>query len=174
MNESWFPTRGTALRARYERGAGGGPSFSRELATGSAALPITRRLSVLGSATFGASSRDAALPLHYRFFLGSLTPSAVLAESQFTFAGLRPQERNDYAIAQLGASIQWEALPNVFAIFRTDVGNVAPTVSDAVRSRIAGFAFSLGSRTIAGPVELSVHGRSLDNMLVEFSVGHSF
>jgi NTE family protein len=174
MNEGSFPTRGTTLLVRYERAAGGGPSFSRELATGSAAVPITRRLSVLGRATFGASSRDVALPLHYRFFLGSLTPSAVLAESQITFAGLRPQERNDYAIAQVGASVQWEAVPNVFAILRADVGNVAPTVSDAVRSRIAGFAFSLGSRTIAGPVELSVHGRSLENTLAEFSVGHSF
>jgi hypothetical protein len=174
MDQGSFPTRGAALHARYERAAGGGPSFSRELATASAALPVTRRLSLLGRATFGASFPDAALPLDYRFFLGSLTTSAVLAESQFTFAGLRPQERNDYAIAQVGASVQWEAVPNVFATFRVDVGNVASTIGDAVRSRIAGIGLSIGSRTIAGPVALSVHGRSLDHTLAELSVGHSF
>jgi NTE family protein len=174
MNATSFPTRGTTLRARYERAGGGGAAFLRYATSASVALPLTPRLSLTARTTLGASSRDSTIPLHYRFFLGSLTPSAVLADAQVPFAGLRTQERTGFAVAQAGGSLQWEAVPNVFVAVRADVGNVAPTIGEAVTARVVGAGVSVGSRTIVGPVELRVHGRSASTALLEFSVGHLF
>ena len=169
-----FATRGVALRARYERAAGGGPPFARWYAFGNASVPLAPRLALGARVVAGAASRDSTIPLHYRFFLGSLTPSGVLAESQVPFAGLELQERNGYAVAVAGATLQWEALPNVFLTARADVGDAGPTLGDAIESRVVGAGLSVGSRTIVGPVELRLHGRSPSTALLEFSVGHLF
>jgi hypothetical protein len=174
MDAPIFATHGTSLLARYERAVWGGAPFARTIVTGSAALPLASRVSLFARATAGASTHDATIPIHYRFFLGSLTPSAVLAEAQVSFAGLRVQERTDFAVAQAGATVQWEAVPNVFASLRADVGNVAPTVGEAIDRRIVGVGLSLGSRTIMGPVMLSVHGRSSSTALLELNIGHVF
>jgi NTE family protein len=169
-----FATHGAMLRARYERGFWGGAPFTRTIATGSAALPIASHVSLLTRATVGASTRDATIPIHYRFFLGSLTSSVILAEAQVPFAGLHMQERTDFAVAQAGAAVQWEAVPNVFASLRADVGNVGPGVSEAIDTRIAGAGFSLGSRTLIGPVQVTVHGRSPSTAMLEINIGHVF
>lgn len=174
MDSPAFPTRGTSLRARYERAGGGGSAFARFVAAGSAALPIARHVSLHGRATVGAATRDSTIPAHYRFFLGSLTHSAVLAEAQVPFAGLRTQERTGYAVAVLGATVRWEAVPNLFVGLRGDLGNAAPTIEEAIASRVVGAGLSVGSRTLAGPVEFRVHGRSFSTALLEFSIGHSF
>lgn len=174
MDAPSFARQGTALRARYERAAGGGAGFTRYSAIGSAALPITRRVSVTARSTLGASSRDSTIPANYRFYLGSLTPSVVLAESQVPFAGLRTQERNGFAVAQAGVALQWEAVPNIFIALRADAGSVAPTIRDAIDARVVGGGLSVGSRTIVGPVELRLHGRSRSEALLEFNVGHIF
>ena len=169
-----FATRGTSLRARYERAAGGGAPFGRWSVAGSASTALSPRLAIGARMAAGATSPDSTTPLDYRFYLGSLTPSVVLAESQRPFAGLKPQERSGFAIAMAGASLQWEALPNVFVTLRGDVGEVGPRVSDAIESRVVGAGVSVGTRTLVGPVELSIHGRTFANALVEFSVGHLF
>jgi hypothetical protein len=174
MDSPDFATRGSTLRARYERAFWGGAPFTRATAAGAASVPLTAHLSLAGRATIGASTRDATIPLHYRFYLGSLTPSAVLVEAQVPFAGLHMQERNDFAVAQLGGALQWEAVRNVFASLRVDVGNVAPTVGEAIDARVLGTGLSLGSRTIVGPVVLSVHGRSPAAALLELNIGHVF
>ena len=173
LNRPAFPTRGTALRSRYERGAGEG-SFTRWFVTGNGVAPLTARLALAARITAGAASRDETLPLHYRFFLGSLTPSAVLAESQVTFAGLRVQERQGFAVAVVGTALQWEAVTNIFVTARADVGNIGPTFGDALGARVVGAALSLGSRTLVGPVEIRLHGRSPSATRLEFSVGHQF
>ena len=169
-----FPASGAALRARYERAAGGGAPFMRWFAMGSAAAPLSSRLSIVARVTAGASSPDSTIPLQYRFFLGSLTPSVVLAETQVPFAGLRLQERSGFAVAAAGATLQWEAVPNVFVGARADLGNVGVSLGDAIGSRVLGAGLSIGSRTVVGPVELRVHARSPSTALFEFSVGHSF
>jgi hypothetical protein len=174
MDRPSFFTRGAALQARYERAGVGGPSFSRRYVGASAAVPVGGRVSVHALATFGATTPDSSVPLGYRYFLGSLTPSAVLAESQVPFAGLHVQERNGFAVAQAGAAVQWEAVPNVFVTLRGDVGNVASSLSDAIESRIVGMGLSAGTRTLAGPLEIRVHGRSFSTMLLEFNAGHIF
>jgi NTE family protein len=174
MDAPDFATRGATLLARHERAFWGGVPFARTVVGGSAALPITSRVSVVARATVGSSTRDVSIPIHYRFFLGSLTPSAVLAEAQVPFAGLHVQERTDFAVAQAGAAVQWEALPNVFAALRADVGNVGPRVGDAIDSRIVGTALSLGSRTLVGPVQVTVHGRSRSTAMLEVNIGHLF
>ncbi|HEY2025553.1 MAG TPA: patatin-like phospholipase family protein, partial [Gemmatimonadaceae bacterium] len=174
MDRPEFARSGTSLDARYERAAGGGPTFSRYSATGAASVPVLSQLSLAVRATVGAASRDAGIPTHYRFFLGSLTPSGVLRESLLPFAGLEPQERNGFAVTTAEGAAQWEMAPNLFATFRTDVGNVGDTVRDALSTRVVGAGISLGTQTLIGPVELSVHGRSLPATLVELSVGHIF
>jgi NTE family protein len=174
LNRPDFATRGTALRARYERAAGGGAPFGRWFAAGNAVVSLSKSLALGARVIAGASARDSTIPLHYRFFLGSMTPSAVLAESQVTFAGLRLQERNDFAVAVVGATLQWEMAPNVFATARIDVGDVGRTLGDAVESRVVGAGLSLGTRTLVGPVELRLHGRTPSTTLVELNVGHLF
>jgi len=174
MNRPAFATRGTTLHARYERAAGGGAPFGRWSVTGNGVAPLSNRLSIAARVSVGASSADSTIPLDYRFYLGSLTPSVVLAESQIPFAGLRLQERNGFAVAMAEAALQWEAVPNVFVTVRVDVGDVAPTFGDAVATRVLGTGLSVGTRTLVGPVELRLHGRSPSTALVEFSVGHLF
>ena len=174
LSEPAFPTHGASLHARYERAAGGGVPFTRWIAAGSGAVPLSSRLSLSGRVAAGAASRDSTIPLHYRFYLGSLTPSAVLAESQVSFPGLRVQERSGFAVAVAGVALQWEAVPNVFATARVDLGNVDATLGDAIESRVLGAGLSVGTRTLVGPVELRLHGRSPSSALVEFSVGHLF
>lgn len=169
-----FATRGTSLRARYERAAGGGAPFGRWSVDASASTPLSPRLAIAARLAAGATSPDSTTPLDYRFYLGSLTPSAVLAESQLSFAGLRPQERSGFAVATAGVSMQWEAVSNVFVTVRGDVGDAGRTVGDAIESRVVGAGLSLGTRTLVGPVELSIHGRTFSDALVEFSVGHLF
>jgi OMP85 superfamily len=174
MDEPEFPTRGSTVQARYERAVWGGTPFSRTVASVATVSPIASHLSLVGRATVGASTRDDAIPLSYRFFLGSLTPSAVLPDAQVTFAGLHLQERNDFAVVVAGAALQWEAARNLFATVRADVGNVAPSIGDAISSRIVGAGVSLGSHTLVGPVTLSVHGRSPTTALLELNIGHLF
>lgn len=174
MDRPSFPTSGVTLQARYERAGGGGPSFSRRYAGVTAAVPLSGRLSVSAHATAGATTPDSTVPLSYRFYLGSLTPSAVLSEAQVPFAGLHVQERNGLAVAAAGVSAQWEALPNVFVGLHGDVGNVAARVRDAIDSRIVGSGLSLGTRTLAGPLEIRVHGRSFSTAVLEFNAGHVF
>jgi hypothetical protein len=98
----------------------------------------------------------------------------VLAESQVPFAGLRLQERTGFAVAVAEAALQWEVMPNIFATALVDLGDVAPSLGEAVEHRVLGSGLSLGTRTLVGPVELRVHGRSPSAVLVEFSVGHLF
>jgi hypothetical protein len=174
MNRPAFATRGTSLHARYERAVGGGAPFGRWFAAASAAAPLSNRLALSARVVGGAASRDSTIPLNYRFFLGSLTPSAVLVETQVPFAGLRVQERNGFAVAMAEAALQWEAVSNVFLIARADLGDVGPTVGQAITSRVLGVGLSVGTRTLVGPVELSVHARSPSTTLLEFSVGHLF
>ena len=169
-----FATRGMALRARYERAAGGGAPFARWYAIGNGVVPLSSRLAIGARLVVGAASPDSTLPLHYRYFVGSLTPSSVLAESQIPFAGRELQERNGHAVAIAGASLQWEALANVFVTARADVGDAGRTLGDAIESRVLGTALSVGSRTVVGPVELRLHGRSPSTATLEFSVGHAF
>ena len=169
-----FATRGTAWRARYERAVGGGSPFARWFVISNAVVPLTSRLAIGARVAAGSASRDSTIPLHYRFFVGSLTPSSVLAESQIPFAGLRLQERNGYAVAVAGATLQWEPVSNVFLTGRVDVGDTGRTLGDAIESRVLGAGLSIGSRTIVGPVELRLHGRSPSTALLEFSVGHLF
>jgi hypothetical protein len=130
----------------------------RWFASGDAVAPLGGRLSLHARVTAGASSRDSTIPLQYRFYLGSLTPSAVLAETQVPFAGLRVQERNGFAVAVAGATLQWEAVPNVFVSARADLGNAGASVGDAIDSRVLGAGLSIGSRTLVGPVELGLAG----------------
>ena len=169
-----FATSGTMMRARYERAFGGGAPFARWFVTGAAVAPLSGRLSIAARAIAGRATRDATIPLHYRFYLGGLTPSAVLAESQVTFAGSRVQERNDFAVAVAGATLQWEAVPNIYVALQADAGDVGPTIGEAIESRTVGAGMSVGSRTLVGPVELRVHGRSPATVRMEFSVGHLF
>jgi hypothetical protein len=77
-------------------------------------------------------------------------------------------------VAIAGVSLQWEAASNVFVTARGDVGDTGRTVGDAFESRVVGAGLSVGTRTLVGPVELSVHGRTFSDALVEFSIGHLF
>jgi NTE family protein len=169
-----FARRGTTLRARYEHAAGQGAPFTRWLAAGSAVAPLSPRLAVRARIMAGVSTRDSTIPLHYRFLVGSLTSSAVLADAQVPFAGLKLQERSGFAVAIAGAALQWEAIPNVFVTARADLGDAGDSLGEAVNSRVLGAGLALGSRTIVGPVELRLHGRSARTALLEFSVGHLF
>ena len=84
------------------------------------------------------------------------------------------QERQGFAVAVVGTALQWEAVTNIFVTARADVGNIGPTFGDALGARVVGAALSLGSRTLVGPVEIRLHGRSPSATRLEFSVGHQF
>jgi outer membrane protein assembly factor BamA len=176
LDRATFPTRGHLLSLRSERTLGrASNAFTQHVAHAQIALPLSRSLAAHARATFGSSSPEAALPLHYLFMLGGAYPSQLFPETQIAFAGLRPQERVGAAVSRLGVALQWEASQNVFATLRADAGYVGRTLTLNADAYTLGVGFALGALTPVGPVELSGGVRPRGGRpRLELSLGYPF
>lgn len=151
-----FPTRGLDATARWEWGAtdiaeGGG--FSVLTARAKAFLAAHSRLAFDVGGYLGFA-RGVDLPTHRTFFVGGAHPSAVFGGTQPLFHGLPPQELQG-TVAQIArVGVRWLAREGVYLRAGLDVGGAADRWRFPIRDPVLGWALSIASTSIVGPVEL--------------------
>jgi len=137
MDQAEFADARPKLRDRYERAAQVGRAVQRWFAAVAAAVPLSKRLSF--HARYRPAPRRA--PARSRCSIASYSaphPSAVLAETQVPFAGLRVQESERLAVAVAGDTLQWEAV-RTCSWRRADLGNAAASGrATRIDSRVSG------------------------------------
>lgn len=174
-----FPTRGMSIFAQgevAERAIGSGATFHRLVFDSELRLPLHPRTSAFVHVTAGAAG-GVDLPLYDLFFLGGISPSAVLPARQFTFPGLDDEELRGRAI-QLGAiGVQQSLTRSVFLTATGTAGKAFDQWPAGVRlSRYRGSAsVSLGYATPIGPASLTVaSGRLGERPRVGAEIGFRF
>jgi NTE family protein len=169
-----FATRGVSILAQTEWAVPliSDGDFFRHLADVRAAIPITSTLALHLRAYAGVAHGE--IPYHRLFFLGGRIEPAVFAETQPTFYGLSPQARSGRAIQMLGAGVQWELRPAFFVSLQANAGATGDRWTADLHDYSAGWAASIGTITIAGPVEFTISGRRSGNASLHLSIGHVF
>jgi NTE family protein len=163
MDHRGFPTRGALLRVRSGWSQGvfeGDGSFAQHLLDVERIFPVGSTTVLRARGVIGASIGSGA-PTHRHFYLGGSYPSAVLGETQPPFWGLRPQERSGDAVQMFRLSLQKEVATGVFATGGVNAGNTFSEWEVRPEDYLVGWGASLGASSPLGPVEVTVHGRSL-------------
>lgn len=177
MDHRGFPTRGMLWRARSgwtEGIAGSEGGYGVHLLDLEQVVPLGGGTVLRGRAVLGGTTGSTA-PAHRRFRLGGAYPSTVYGENQPPFWGLHPQEREGGAVHLLRLSLQQELGTGIFATVGGNVGNVLPQWEWRPDDYLAGWAAALGASTPLGPVELTLHGRSLGAWpMLDLNVGLGF
>jgi NTE family protein len=169
-----YPHRGVELWFRSEGTPGVGARFWHHLAQARAAVPFGNRLTVLAAAVAGAAG-GRELPFHYRFFLGGEAPSAVFAERQPAFPGLRGQERSGRALQLLKIGARYELAEQTFVGVHGYAGNTAEAWQGRFDDYLGGYELALGALTFVGPVEVALTGSEFsDRPRFEFRLGLPF
>lgn len=132
--------------------------------------PLSGRLLAMVGVTPGGD-----VPVHRRFFLGGAYPSSVLPETQPAFWGLAPQQRTGRALHLIQASIQFVLQSGAVVAAGANVGGTAESLRWAPGDHDRGYGLMLGLPTLAGPVEVTLSGRSAGELpALAFSLGHRF
>jgi NTE family protein len=163
MDHRGFATRGSLLRARtgWSHGVVGGEGrFAQHHLDLERIFPLGPATVLRARAMIGGST-GSGLPAHRRFYLGGSYPSAVLGETQPPFWGLRPQERAGEAVQLFRLSLQTEVAPALFVSGGVNAGNTFEDWEVRPEDYLVGWGAAVGASTPLGPVELTVHGRSL-------------
>lgn len=174
LDRNAFPTRGVSILARAEWAVPliGNNDFFMHFADLRAAVPLTATFSTWFRAYAGLGRGD--VPYHRLFFLGGTNAPGVFSETQPTFHGLSPQERSGHAIQAATIGLQWELRPDVFLTAQANAGATADRWSADLRDYSDGWSLSLGTLTLAGPIEVSLAGRRGGPTSAHFSIGHNF
>ena len=172
-----FPTRGTTVFLKSEWAddrIGSGATFAQHLVDLRAAAPLTRTLTFRARAVAG-SSTGPDLPLHYRFFMGGWNTSALYPQRQPVFFGLDGQERAGRAVQLFRVGLQYQIANGVYGTLWANAGNTFDRWEVDVDRYLSGFAVSLGTDTVVGPIEVTVGGRTLGRLSgVEVNLGYRF
>lgn len=149
-----FPRAGVDFSGRWEWGVTdlvAGEEFSVLTARGRVFLPLHQRVTVdLGG--FLGIARGPDLPVHRTFFVGGAHRSAVFDRTQPTLQGLASEELTG-AVAQIGrAGVRLAVSSNLHLRLGLDIGGVADAWRFPVQDPVFGWALTLGSSTIVGPV----------------------
>jgi len=149
-----------------------GPELS--LARLDKAFPLTPTTISRVGATVGGAAGEG-LPVHHMFFLGGAYPSAVFGETQPAFWELKLQERWGRAVQVFRLSLRREIRDGIYATAGINAGNAFPTWEFSPKDYTAGWELSLGAGTPIGPVEATLHGRSLEEWpMLDLNVGFIF
>jgi NTE family protein len=168
-----FPTAGTRVVARSEWSGNG--AFAEQFLSIASSRPISSTLSVSARAIGGQAIGGTALPLHYQFFLGGATQSAIFPETQIPVMGLASGERSGTSIRLLSGGVQDELVSHVFASLRVDAASVSESHAVGGARWITGIGASLGAATLLGPIEMTVSTRSVRRWpLIAVNLGFLF
>lgn len=181
FDRQYFPARGHKLLFLTElsdRLWGSGYNFSQFIVDWQLRLPIFDNLSLFSRATAGRTiKKSATLPIHYQFFSGGAIPVSILAERQFPFMGYKVQELKGENIKMLSIGAQAKIRPNTFLQLQW---NTAATQKRwkweiAPADYRTGLGLSVGSRTIVGPIKLSLMSPDFNGpYALRASVGYTF
>jgi hypothetical protein len=177
LDERSYPSRGMALQILSEWATDrlkGGSGYRLSLVRLEKAFPLTPRTTLRVGATVGGAAGEG-LPVHHMFFLGGAYPSAVFGETQPAFWGLKLQERWGRAVQVFRLSLRREIRDRIYATAGINAGNAFPTWEFSPKDYTVGWGLSLGAGTPIGPVEATLHGRSLAEWpMLDLNVGFLF
>ena len=153
-----FPRSGAGITSRFEWGGTditGEDRFTHAMVDGRFFLPLHGRVT-LDLGVWLGYQKGGALPLHRRFFLGGVHPSAVFATTHATFQGLPQQEHSGSAVQVARLGVRWRAGGNTFLRAGTDVGGVRDGWQFPMERPMTGWALSAGTGTLVGPIEVEL------------------
>jgi NTE family protein len=170
-----FPTRGLYLMGRTEWSSSRlGADFSQHLVDARAAIPLAPRVSA-HLELFAGLGRGTDLPLNRHFYLGGVNTSQVFRPSHPPLWGLSVQDRWGRVAQAAALALQWELLPGWFVQARANAGQVRDEWALDFGDWIGGWGVAVGSRTLLGPVQLTITGRErLDDLGVALNLGRAF
>ncbi len=172
-----FPSRGVQLLVKSEwadRGIGSNRTFQAHTLDAWGYLPLPHAVSLLGRVTLGMA-RGPDLPGHYLFFLGGASPHFIFPDRQFRFYGLDTQERRGRAVEIVGAGLQVEFRPRLFAIVQVNAGNVFDELTFDPDRYTAGYGITLGARTVLGQITMTLAESDLSEWPdVSIDLGYPF
>ncbi|MDD5088847.1 MAG: patatin-like phospholipase family protein [bacterium] len=163
-----FPSRGGLLNASAEyadQDIGANFEFVKLDGKLSVYVPFKNRISVGVGGAAALADGDVQPPDHY-FGLGGVDD----------FLGAELDERTGTCKQTAWLSVQWEPWRKKFIRLRGNIGNVF----DEWNERFdwdryeKGGGLTVGAITLAGPVQLTVHGGTLNDVLVHFRFGYNF
>jgi NTE family protein len=177
LDERSYPGRGMALQIVSKWGADrfyGGEGYRLNLVRLDKVIPLTPKTILRMDATVGGAA-GTGLPVYHMFFLGGAYPEAVFGETQPAFWGLKLQERRGRAVQVFQLSLRQEIRDGVFATAGINAGNAFPTWEFSPEDYTVGWGLSLGARTPIGPVEVTIHGLSVEEWpMLDLNVGFIF
>ncbi len=172
-----FPTRGLRLLIKSEwadRAIGSNRTFQHHVLNGGGYIPLGRTVSLLARVTLG-TARGPDLPGHYLFFLGGASPHFIFPDRQFPFFGFDTQERRGRSVEIFGAGVQVEFQPRLFAIVQVNAGNVFDRLTFDPDRYAAGYAITLGARTVLGQLTMTLAENDLSEWAdLSIDLGHTF
>ncbi len=153
-----FPNRGADVTGRFEWGetdVAPGGRFTVAALDARYYFPVLSRLT-MDAGVFLGDAGGADLPAHRRFYLGGAHRSTVFRMTQPLFQGLESQEQSGRAVQVGRLGLRWEVRSNTFVRGGVDVGAVRDTWTFPLETPMTGWALSVGSETLIGPVVLEV------------------
>lgn len=175
-DRSSFPRRGVRLEMRSELGWGsieGGDVFHRQIVLADVFAPLAPRLTLQSGGYLGYAGGDG-LPLHRRFFAGGVNPSTVFRESHPSFLGVAAQELRGRAVQILRLGLRWEVAGGRYLGVEVDTGAVRESWTVDPGDYRWGWGLTAGTETFVGPMRLTLHGRSLEELRGALSLGRAF
>jgi len=160
LNHDVFPRRGIQFRARMElteRALLSDFTFQQISGNWKSALPLWKGTTLITNFLAGYSS-TAALPLHYRYYMGGLTTNTAFPHHQFIMKGHSTQELNGSNIQAVQSDLQVHLGRKFYLQGGWDAAHLSDTWNWNIANNkfVSGFGLTLGTRTIVGPVSLSL------------------
>ena len=140
------------------------------------AIAIKKRHSLKLGATIGSSFGINELPLSYQFFVGGQSHMKYF-DNIISFEGLRFTQLYGDNIAIGKISWQYNFYGNLYAIANLNGGYISNDYTQWFTddSFVFGAGLTLGMKTVAGPIEVSLMGSNkCSNLLGFFNIGYWF
>jgi NTE family protein len=173
-----FPRSGVQILGKIEWGDGAlanaGGGFSHHVLDVDAAVPLSSAVSLWGRAVAGTSD-GADLPSQYLFFIGGANPFYLYPDRQFSFVGQRVMESRGRHLQMLDVGLQWEVVPNLFALARWNTAALPEEWRIDSDDFITGFGAGVGITSRIGSAKVMVTGGSdADAVRLELDLGFLF
>jgi len=177
LDERIYPTRGMSLQIVTKWAANrfsGGENYRLNLVKLDKVIPLRSGTILRLDATVGGAA-GGGLPVYHMFFLGGAYPTSVFGETQPAFWGLKLQERWGRSVQVFRLSLREEISTGIYATAGINAGNAFPTWEFSPGAYTVGWGVALGAGTPIGPVEVTLHGRSMAEWpMLDLNVGFVF
>ena len=167
-----FPSSGVQILGKTEWGDSG--DFSHHVFDVDAAVPLSSTVSLRGRAVAGTSDGEG-LPSHYLFFIGGANPFYLYPDRHFSFVGQRVMESRGRHLQMLDVGLQWEVIPDLFALGRWNTAALPEEWGFDTDDFITGFGAGVGLSSRLGFARLMVTGGSAaDAVRLAIDLGYLF